>query len=117
MKELLKWDESIQRFIEPDECSWETVEEWIAIGLCNMCGCGNDQVKADVIETFKAVAEKTLKIDREDKYQELILNVLTGANLLEHGTVVNHSWLTEQGGAVYGLLKNYPSTVFKEEEK
>ncbi len=75
------------------------------------CGCYDDELMEDVIAVLMAFdADKpphysTLPISGPDKYRELILHAMDNAGLIEHGTSIRGSWLTDKGKEVLQTVK------------
>ena len=103
-KEIKKedWFAGNYEYTDNKGVSWNSPQERFVIGLCGICGCGLDQIKYDIIQVFIDIAED--RQIKDTKYNELILNVLTHADLLEHGTGIHGSWLTDKGKAEYKKL-------------
>ena len=90
-------------YLDPDGTTWNSYESSITIGLCGLCGCGRESIKDDLIAIIRDTDE-IVKIP-DDPYHELLLHVLDHADLLEHGTSIRGSWLSEKGRAVQGELR------------
>ena len=65
----------------------------------------------DIVEVFLALSKRDgdnwmewKPPIKEDKYYELILNVLDHAGLIEHGTSIYGSWLSDKGDDVLKVL-------------
>lgn len=89
--------------------------------ILGFCGCSNEEIIDDVINVFKCFIRdrkgefnayythiaKELNLDL--KYVELILYLLDDKGLLEHGTAIRGSWLSDKGEEI---AKKYEE-VFK----
>jgi len=99
-----KWKE------EFETCHFEGPEDFLWIYVMKGCGCGSsDDFRKDFWDMFIKIAEK--KEDKftfiyENKYNELIAQMLDSRGLLEHGTSIAGSWLSTAGQKLYELLKS-----------
>ncbi len=95
--------------IDVNGISYENYREYFLLELCGLCGCTDSELEIDILHVFQLYAEtkpgESLYYDKifstePRKYVELILHILTKANLLEHGTSVRGSWITKKGKEV-----------------
>lgn len=117
MKAINKhWIEGEYGYIDKNGLSWDSPDEWVVMDLCGLCGCGDDSIKEDIIKVLIAIADRH---DRDwpddweqpikdEKYYELILHILTNADLLEHGGSVYGSWPTDKGEEVLRIILGEP---------
>lgn len=67
------------------------------LAVLDFCGCGNaEEVGAYLLETLE-MCDRQEWPPYEDGHRMLALYVLDAADLLEHGTTIRCSWLTEKG--------------------
>lgn len=96
------------------------VHSWYFIEVMGFCGCYSDDLFSDIMAVLRKFEKKpclyydAINLDGPDKYKEMILHVMTDKGLLEHGSSVRGSWLTERGKQViktimdneWGFLRN-----------
>ena len=74
----------------------------------NLCGCGSDNIKDDIINIIKEFLKDTeynhsyitdicKELELDEKYVEMILFYLDDKGLLEHGGSIRGSWLSDKG--------------------
>lgn len=110
-------------FIDEQGVYWESYENYVTIGLCGLCGCGDEGIKEDLVNIIKRTKQieggspmvQFTKEERESPYNELLLHVLDHAKLIEHGTSIYGSWLTEKGKAVKKQLETNPNSLLEKE--
>ena len=90
-------------YIDQDGLYWDSYAQYIALGLCGLCGCGDDTIKDDLIQ--RITHHEEIKQDDpdywfSDKYNELLLHILNNARIMEHGSTVCGCWLTPFGKEV-----------------
>lgn len=99
----------VNEYLDRDGVTWPSYEDYIFVGLLGYCGCYDDELFSDVLAVFKAFDEgccyyTDIRVEGPPRYKELILHDLTRAGLLEHGTSVRASWLTDAGRRVLAEL-------------
>jgi hypothetical protein len=93
-----------EEYTDPDGTTWDSYEEYVTIGLCGLCDCGRESIKSDIITLLRDI--ENLWDDFPDtEYHELILHLLNDKGLMEHGTSVSGSFLSEQGHAIRSELR------------
>ena len=78
-----------------------------------ICGCGySDELLAEVLKVLDACPLHEGRWEPDDRFgiygAELLLHVMTEADLLEHGSVVSGSWLTEKGKRLRDIMRDVP---------
>ena len=102
-KKRYKWEKEFK------ECAFDDKEEFLWIYILGGCGCGSyEKNKKDVWKVFELFAtpfnDRKFSIYDKREY-EIIAHWLDSKNLIEHGTSIAESWLTEEGKKLYTLLK------------
>ena len=96
-------------YIDQDGTSWNSPEDWLWIGILGGCGCGNSyelsELVLKVLELFATEHEKREFSVYDDLKYEIIAHWLDSKDLIEHGTSINGSWLTEKGESIYNVIK------------
>lgn len=95
-----------------------------AVDVLEFCGCIDGSVILDIWRVFKRfdrevspyITNLVTELHFSYKYVHLILNVLDEKGLLEHGTAVRGSWLTDYGKDVLKRLKDLWNEKPMEEE-
>lgn len=110
---LYRQDDEEYPFVDSNGCSWESPEQFVMVGILGACGCGDsDEYGMLAIEVLRQIPltyeEKKANGFYEDKTKGLMLFFLDEAGLIEHGSSVNGSWLTENGKQ---LLTNIDSLI------
>lgn len=74
-----------------------------------MCGCGSDAKWEAVRNVLRFAQARALQKfeDDNDPYGELILHILDNKKLLDHGTNISGSWLTDDGILLLRFLENH----------
>jgi len=101
-KDRYKWEDALET------CAFDSKEEFLWIYVLGGCGCGsydkNIKVAWKVFELF-ATPHDNRKFSIYDKPEyEIVAHWLDSKNLIEHGTGIGGSWLTEEGEKLYNLL-------------
>ena len=80
---------------------YENQINYVAEELLQLCGCRDDEIVEDTITVLKKLHNGGMDYrDMEitpPKYVELILHRLHTLDLIEHGTSIRYSWLTDEG--------------------
>lgn len=107
MKEEYKWAKDY------NECHYESPAHFLWFYVMHGCGCGSsEKFIKDFWEVFSKIKEGQCHYEYiyKDEYNELIAQMLDSRGLLEHGTSVAGSWLSEEGEALYEVLKARPTS-------
>lgn len=96
--------------LDQDECSWNTVEDWLFIGILGGCGCGSSEefgkAAVSLLEFFATdILERKGSIYENDGFRELLAHWFDSKDLIEHGSSINGSWLTDKGKQIYAAIK------------
>lgn len=95
--------------VGPDGCHYDTESAAVYFGALGLCGCGTPEdvhaLLLDCLRQFKGGPGvgggvdgiERLVAERSAVAAEFIAHFLDRAELLEHGTSVFGSWLTERG--------------------
>lgn len=95
----------------PDGCHYDTPEEYLWTGVLGGCGCGSSDYFAEL--SYKLLKEfslsgadwdkRTLKV-YDNEALEIIAHWMDAKGLIEHGTSIGGSWLTEKGKELLDLI-------------
>lgn len=99
---MAKWND--------DEFQWAYDLMFDNQGL-RQCGCGYFEGRLELIrQALGDMPLYNLERDNRDKYRtdlgEMFLCLLGGAELIEHGSSIGGSWLTEKGERLLKVLKD-----------
>lgn len=100
----------MNEYIDDEGVTWDSYEDYVAIGLCGLCGCGDQSIHEDLINILKS-PDGVIQTD-DSKYSMLLLHVLDHADLIEHGSSVRYSWLTEKGKKIRAKLNEEKTTTY-----
>lgn len=82
--------------------------------VLEFCGCMDETIIDDIVDTLKCFKKEpndcyytdiSSKLHLTTKYIELILCILDEKGLIEHGTAVRASWLTDYGKRILNELR------------
>lgn len=101
-------DTSTFDYIDQDGTCHNSPQEWLW-SILGGCGCGSSEDFARdawmLMEYFaKPHGERTLDL-YEQPYLELMAQWFDSVRLIEHGTNIGGSWLSEKGEQVYEAIK------------
>lgn len=101
-------------WIDDEGVAWTSRESFVGIALLGFCGCGaEDEALEFVLEALEAFG------DRENGYKRIramvpdngmgafVLYQFDHHGLIEHGSTVRASWLTDDGKAVLAFLREW----------
>lgn len=95
-------------YTDQDGVSWDNPYQWLW-GFLGGCGCGSaDDFAKEAYKLLDFFA--TTHIERkwsvyDDRFFELMAHWFDEAELIEHGTSVGSSWLSEKGEQIYKQIK------------
>lgn len=97
------------------ECSYGSPADFLWFYILGGCGCGNsDELKEKTWKVFEHFNQEIMGRDfnfiYENETNELIANWLDSKNLIEHGSSIGGSWLTEDGKELFEQLKKKPQS-------
>ena len=103
-------------YIDQNGVSWKSPYDWLWSGILEACGCGSSdelsKIAFKVLQLFSLPhEERKWSVYDKQKY-EILAHWLDSKGLLEHGSSVAGSWLTELGEDVYNNI--YELTKQKE---
>lgn len=96
-------------YIDQDGVSHTSPSQWLFTGIMGGCGCGSSEEFAD--EALKLLNNFALPHDKRnmdaysDRFTELLAHWLDSAGLIEHGSNIGGSWLSEKGQQVHDAIK------------
>lgn len=93
---------AVERFTGPDGCEYDTAAEYLWVGVLGGCGCGdvrNPQLAVDVLAYFATdlLARDSAAFTWE---YEIVAHWFDSVGLLEHGSSIRGSWLTDKGKTI-----------------
>lgn len=96
---------------DQDGCHWDSVSSWFWGGVLGGCGCGSSEELGEMaVKLLKHFAtphmERKLDLYDSEAY-EILAHWMSEKDLIEHGTSVGGSWLTEKGEEVYEAVNNF----------
>lgn len=99
---------------ELKEWGYSSKAEFLWIYVMGGCGCGSsEEIQRRAYEIFENFSrehsERTMRV-YEDLTDEVLAHWLDSKKLLEHGTSIGGSWLSEEGKALWSALKEAPDT-------
>lgn len=110
----LKLDEhpcEYSKYIDQDGVSWSSIESWFFTGILGGCGCGSsDELGERAIKVFSNFASDdwdTRFSVYDNEADEVLAHWMHSKDLIEHGTSIGGSWLTEKGKNVFEVIKKY----------
>jgi len=96
-------------YIDQDGLHYDTPAEWLWIGILGGCGCGSAEHFAEesvrLLTDFATPMELRKNLAYDSEFYELLAHWIDSVGLIEHGTTVRGSWLTEKGKHVYEVIK------------
>ena len=109
-----KWEDDIK------DCYYTSPANFLYVYILGGCGCGSGDRLAEIAwEVFELFANKT-----EDRWKkiygegeedgvelayEAMAQWMNSKNLIEHGTSIAGSWLSQEGERLYKIFKEKPS--------
>lgn len=96
-------------YVDQDGISFNSPANWLFTGIMGGCGCGSSDDIADkavaVLEFFsREIGSRDWNfIDGEN---EILAHWLDSKDLLEHGSSIGGSWLSQKGEQVLKAIKN-----------
>lgn len=98
-----------KNWIDQNGVSWDSPKDWLLMGVLGGCGCGRSDDIADlavkVLDTFATPhEERTFKV-YEDLAAEIVAHWLDSKDLLEHGSIIGGSWLSDEGKRVHEIIR------------
>ena len=102
-----KWESDLK------ECAYDSKEEFLWIYVMGGCGCGSSEELQEMAwKVFKLFADGSgERWTIYDKLEyEAIAHWLDSLELIEHGTSIGGSWLSEEGKKLYKLLTKNPKS-------
>lgn len=105
---LKKNDDSEFGYVDNDGVSWDSPLEWLWVGVLGGCGCGHSDYLSEMAwKILKNFANDDfagrLHVYDKDKY-EILAHWMDDKELIEHGTGIGGSWLTDYGKKVYETI-------------
>jgi hypothetical protein len=95
-------------FEDQDGTFWESRGAWLFTGILGGCGCGSsDEMRALAVEvlTLFATPHEARRWSVYDRTEaEVMAHWLDSKGLLEHGSSIAGSWLTDKGMAILALV-------------
>jgi hypothetical protein len=94
-------------YLDQGGISWSSPENWFFIGILGGCGCGNSEEfakKGLELLRFFGSEERTENPVNKSELTELLAHWFDDKGLIEHGTIISSSWLTDKGKAILDAL-------------
>lgn len=103
-----KWNEESFEYTDTEGVSWSSPKNKFSISVMGFCGCTSDHLVDLAWNMFVALyqaskSEGSWFYDYKEKsedycsLQECILAILDKQEIIEHGSSIRGSWLTEKG--------------------
>ena len=95
-------------YIDQDGVYYDEPEEWLWYGILGGCGCGS--ANSFSLDAFKLLTLFATPHEQrgwsiwDDRFYELLAHWLDSCELIEHGTNIAGSWLTDKGKQVYEAI-------------
>lgn len=103
-------DDEKYGYIDESGCSWNSPEEWLWLEILGGCGCGSgdeiEKIVFNVLELFATEFNERAWSVYDDLKYEIIAHWMEHKGLLEHGSSVGASWLSEEGKRIYKIIKS-----------
>jgi hypothetical protein len=97
-------------FFDKDNCHWDNPKQWLFSGILGGCFCGYSEslseMAFEVLDYFSKF-EKDFDWFYKNKEFEVIAHWFNSKELIEHGSGIGGSWLTDYGYQVYNTIKKY----------
>lgn len=96
-------------YLDQDGVSWQDPESWFFCGILGGCVCGSGNLEGraiKVLELFATPHEDRKWSVYDEPADEILAQWMDSKELLEHGTSIGGSWLTEKGEEIYKVLKS-----------
>lgn len=99
-------------YLGHDGCNYDSPEDYVWIAVLGGCGCGYaDRYGELAIELLRYFNTPHMERDREfwqkDEFEtELMAHWLDNKDLLEHGTSIGGSWLSESGKQLLDVIES-----------
>jgi hypothetical protein len=102
---LTKKNDGWMDFIDQDGVSHDCPEEWFWIAILGGCGCGSSEEFANkAVELLTYFSSDDKDYHTLDNFTELMAHWFHGADLIEHGSNIRGSWLTDKGKQILGII-------------
>lgn len=99
------------KYIDQDGVSWSSIESWFFTGVLGGCGCGpSDELgkrAIKVLENFASDDWENRFSVYDNEADEVLAHWMDSKDLIEHGSSISGSWLTEKGKNVFEVIKKY----------
>lgn len=89
-------------------CSWSSPTSWFFIDILGGCGCGlteSEERAVALLENF-AAEHADRKDFKWDVGYEILAHWFDSHNLIEHGSGITGSWLTDKGREIYEVIQS-----------
>jgi len=114
MEDIEKWKK------EYKECGFKSNKEFLWIYVLGGCGCGSpEKIENKLWEVFENFALSLDDWDKRDSdvYEqldkEILAHWLDSKGLIEHGSSIGGSWLSETGKELYKMFKESKKEFIK----
>ena len=102
-----KGDTGERDWVDQSGCHWDDPADWFFVDILGGCGCGTTSVPERAVSLLEYFAtdhmQRTYKMDLTD---EVIAHWFDSHDLIEHGTSIYGSWLTDKGREIYEVLQS-----------
>lgn len=99
-------------YMDQDGCHWNSAKEWFYLEILGGCGCGSSEDIAELafnlISLFATDFNDRKWSVYDDIEYEILANWMYSKELIEHGSSISGSWLTNKGKAIYSILEPKP---------
>lgn len=99
------------KYIDQDGVSWSSIKAWFFTGVLGGCGCGSSDELGEraivVLENFASDDWENRFSVYDNEADEVLAHWMHSRDLIEHGSGISGSWLTEKGKNVFEIIKRY----------
>jgi hypothetical protein len=110
MDNIKKWADDAKN------CGHNGRENFLWIYVLGGCGCGSADDLAELawktLDHFATdIGKREYNLIYDNNAMEVIAHWMDSLGLIEHGTSIAGSWLTEEGKALYDIVKDLEPTI------
>jgi hypothetical protein len=91
-------------FEAPDGCFYENPAEYLWTGVMGGCGCGDGSLPDLAVEVLRYFSTMQRDWNEFTREMEIIAHWFDSLDLIDHGSSIRGSWLTDKGKTVLATL-------------